>query len=142
MFHLLIWIQRFDSLHVMTTVNRVIFMSAKFRQIDSMWRSHKEKRERGMLHYLLYSITSCLCSSCHQIKQTIKLSLIVSKWHSCKFLFQDVFILDTKAALFVWIGKGTSENERRNAMTYAHVSMVPLLLKTGFLCASGNESSQ
>lgn len=32
----------------------------------------------------------------------------------------DVFILDTKDQLFVWIGKGTSSNERKNAMTYAH----------------------
>ncbi|KAH3820896.1 gelsolin-like protein 1 [Dreissena polymorpha] len=32
----------------------------------------------------------------------------------------DVFILDTKTELFVWIGKKTSINERRNAMTYAH----------------------
>ncbi|KAL4226173.1 hypothetical protein ACF0H5_014159 [Mactra antiquata] len=33
---------------------------------------------------------------------------------------KDVFILDTKKELFVWIGKGTSETERRNAMSYAH----------------------
>lgn len=33
---------------------------------------------------------------------------------------KDVFILDTKKALFVWVGKGTSEAERRNAMSYAH----------------------
>lgn len=33
---------------------------------------------------------------------------------------KDVFILDTKKALYVWIGKGTSETERRNAMSYAH----------------------
>ena len=25
--------------------------------------------------------------------------------------------------LFVWIGKNTTENERRNAMVYAHVSV-------------------
>ncbi|KAH3816577.1 gelsolin-like protein 2 [Dreissena polymorpha] len=33
---------------------------------------------------------------------------------------KDVFILDAKSALFVWIGKGTSETERKNAMSYAH----------------------
>ncbi|XP_045164503.1 gelsolin-like protein 2 [Mercenaria mercenaria] len=33
---------------------------------------------------------------------------------------KDVFILDTKKSLFVWIGKGTSETERKNAMSYAH----------------------
>lgn len=32
----------------------------------------------------------------------------------------DVFILDTMADLFVWIGKNTTENERKNAMVYAH----------------------
>ncbi|XP_060552733.1 gelsolin-like protein 2 [Ruditapes philippinarum] len=33
---------------------------------------------------------------------------------------KDVFLLDTKKSLFVWIGKGASEAERRNAMGYAH----------------------
>merc|ERR1712179_633420 len=32
----------------------------------------------------------------------------------------DVFILDTVKELFVWIGKGTTTTERRNAVTYAH----------------------
>ena len=36
---------------------------------------------------------------------------------------KDVFILDTKQALHVWIGKDTSTNERKNAMAYAHVSI-------------------
>jgi len=39
----------------------------------------------------------------------------------CSIIHQDVFILDTKDEVFVWIGKQTSTNERRNAMTYAHV---------------------
>jgi len=33
---------------------------------------------------------------------------------------KDVFILDTKAELFVWIGKKTSFAEQSNAMSYAH----------------------
>lgn len=33
---------------------------------------------------------------------------------------KDVFILDTKKSLYVWIGKKTSVNEKRNAMAYAH----------------------
>jgi len=33
---------------------------------------------------------------------------------------KDVFILDTKKSLFVWIGKKTSVDERQNAMAYAH----------------------
>ncbi|XP_048740175.2 gelsolin-like protein 1 [Ostrea edulis] len=33
---------------------------------------------------------------------------------------KDVFIFDTKEELFVWIGKGTTPAERKNAMTYAH----------------------
>lgn len=38
------------------------------------------------------------------------------------YVFQDVFIVDTKKALIVWIGQDTSMAERKNAMTYAHVS--------------------
>lgn len=37
------------------------------------------------------------------------------------FSLQDVFIFDTKQELFVWVGKQTTHEERRNAMTYAHV---------------------
>lgn len=33
---------------------------------------------------------------------------------------KDVFILDTKNSLFVWVGKGTSVSEKKNAMSYAH----------------------
>ncbi|XP_062600966.1 gelsolin-like protein 2, partial [Saccostrea cucullata] len=33
---------------------------------------------------------------------------------------KDVFIVDTKKAVFVWIGLETSVAERKNAMTYAH----------------------
>lgn len=36
-------------------------------------------------------------------------------------LFQDVFIFDTKQELFVWVGSQTTHQERKNAMTYAHV---------------------
>jgi len=32
-----------------------------------------------------------------------------------------VFIFDTGKELFVWIGKGASTDEKKNAMTYAHV---------------------
>lgn len=32
----------------------------------------------------------------------------------------DVFILDAKSALYVWIGKGTSSSEKKNAMSWAH----------------------
>lgn len=32
----------------------------------------------------------------------------------------DVFIMDAKKSLFVWIGKGTSKAEKKNAMSYAH----------------------
>ena len=34
----------------------------------------------------------------------------------------DVFILDTGKALYVWVGNGTSSAEQRNAIPYAHVS--------------------
>eukprot|EP00916_Digyalum_oweni_P002067 GHVL01003862.1.p1 GENE.GHVL01003862.1~~GHVL01003862.1.p1 ORF type:complete len:368 (+),score=31.17 GHVL01003862.1:407-1510(+) len=33
---------------------------------------------------------------------------------------KDVFIVDTKKEVYVWIGKGTSTGERKNAMQYAH----------------------
>lgn len=33
---------------------------------------------------------------------------------------KDVFILDTKDEVFVWIGRQTSLNEKKNAMAYAH----------------------
>lgn len=33
---------------------------------------------------------------------------------------KDVFILDTKSEVYVWIGKETTMAERKNAMTYAH----------------------
>ncbi|KAK3734474.1 hypothetical protein RRG08_029149 [Elysia crispata] len=33
---------------------------------------------------------------------------------------KDVFILDAKSELFVWIGKKTSMSEKKNAMSYAH----------------------
>nr|KAG5705616.1 hypothetical protein BaRGS_034814 [Batillaria attramentaria] len=33
---------------------------------------------------------------------------------------KDVFILDTKKEVYVWIGKGTSQGEKKNAMQYAH----------------------
>jgi len=33
---------------------------------------------------------------------------------------KDVFILDTKKELFVWIGNATTLSEKKNAMTYAH----------------------
>ncbi|KAJ8302387.1 hypothetical protein KUTeg_021374, partial [Tegillarca granosa] len=32
----------------------------------------------------------------------------------------DVFIFDTKVHIFVWIGKRTSVDERKNALGYAH----------------------
>lgn len=33
----------------------------------------------------------------------------------------DVFIVDDGKKLFVWIGSGASPDEKKNAMTYAHV---------------------
>ncbi|CAL1531341.1 unnamed protein product [Lymnaea stagnalis] len=33
---------------------------------------------------------------------------------------KDVFILDTKSEVFVWIGKETSESEKKKALVYAH----------------------
>jgi len=33
-----------------------------------------------------------------------------------------VFIADTGKELYVWIGGGASPDEKKNAMTYAHVS--------------------
>ena len=36
--------------------------------------------------------------------------------------FSSVFIADTGREVFVWIGSGASDAERKNAMTYAHVN--------------------
>ena len=35
---------------------------------------------------------------------------------------KDVFIADNGKSLFVWVGKGASDGEKKNSMTYAHVS--------------------
>lgn len=45
----------------------------------------------------------------------------------CFYTIQDVFLLDTKDTLFVWIGKGSSDSERKNAMSYAHVCIYRFL---------------
>jgi len=50
-------------------------------------------------------------------------------------VIQDVFLLDTKAALFVWVGNGASLSERKNAMSYAHVS-TPSHVNTHLICTS------
>lgn len=36
-------------------------------------------------------------------------------------MFQDVFVIDTKKELFVWVGDKASVDEKRNGMSYAHV---------------------
>lgn len=36
----------------------------------------------------------------------------------------DVFVVDTGKELFVWVGSGASDDEKKNAMPYAHVSPV------------------
>lgn len=41
-----------------------------------------------------------------------------------------VFIVDSGKEVFVWIGNGTTKDEKRNAMPYAHVSL--------HLCACDN----
>ncbi|RUS91962.1 hypothetical protein EGW08_000175 [Elysia chlorotica] len=35
-------------------------------------------------------------------------------------IMMDVFVIDTKKSVFVWIGKETSKTEKKNAMQYAH----------------------
>ena len=49
---------------------------------------------------------------------------IENQFLSLCFTLQDVFILDAKSELFVWIGKKTSMSEKKNAMSYAHVSLM------------------
>ncbi|XP_036358760.1 gelsolin-like protein 2 [Octopus sinensis] len=36
------------------------------------------------------------------------------------FSLQDVFVIDTKNEIIVWIGLDSSTTEKNNAMTYAH----------------------
>lgn len=38
-----------------------------------------------------------------------------------QFPYTAVFIVDSGKEVFVWIGNGTTTNEKRNAMPYAHV---------------------
>ena len=45
------------------------------------------------------------------------------------YVFQDVFLFDSCEQSFVWIDKNASPAEKRNGMTYAHVS---LNILTGF----------
>ncbi|KAI8781962.1 gelsolin protein 2 [Biomphalaria glabrata] len=50
-----------------------------------------------------------------QFKQEKKGSVSKSDFDS-----KDVFILDAKKALFVWVGNATSSGEKKNALQYAH----------------------
>lgn len=45
-------------------------------------------------------------------------------------ILQDVFIFDTQKECFVWIGNDTDLAERKNGMTYAHVSISHCYHKT------------
>ena len=39
-----------------------------------------------------------------------------------------MFIIDSGKKVFVWIGSGASADEKKNAMTYAHVNYTKILL--------------
>ena len=45
-----------------------------------------------------------------------------NNWYAPPHSHTVVFILDSGKELYVWIGKGASDAERKNAMGYAHVS--------------------
>ncbi|XP_064604250.1 gelsolin-like protein 2 [Liolophura sinensis] len=63
---------------------------------------------------------------------------------------KDVFVLDTKKDLIVWVGKDASQNEKKNALTYAHYylmkSQTPFLpvtcVKEGKKCKLFNVALQ
>lgn len=57
---------------------------------------------------------------------------MVSLPHSLT-LIPIAFIVDTGKECFVWIGKETTQNEKRQAMSFAHVSLKSTL---------GSEESQ
>ena len=42
---------------------------------------------------------------------------------------KDVFVVDTGKALYVWIGNAASPDEKKNAMTYAHVRSKPTVAR-------------
>ena len=46
----------------------------------------------------------------------------VQSYHFLLALLKDVFIVDGVEKCFVWIGKDASEMEKKQAMSYAHVS--------------------
>lgn len=70
-----------------------------------------------------------LCIAVPSIKGLKIETLSVIFFYLYLLMLQDVFIFDTKEELFVWIGKGTTPAERKNAMTYAHVSVYQNLEK-------------
>ena len=47
---------------------------------------------------------------------------LVSELHPFSSISISAFIADTGKECFVWIGKGASQCEKRQAMSYAHVS--------------------
>merc|ERR1719427_1766198 len=50
----------------------------------------------------------------------LKMTEVADKLDKSKLDSKDVFLVDAGTHLFVWIGKGASVDERKNAMTYAH----------------------
>ena len=59
----------------------------------------------------------------------------------CISIFQDVFLFDSCEQIFVWIGKNASPAEKRNGMTYAHVSSNILYIDHQRFCSKIRERS-
>ena len=43
-------------------------------------------------------------------------------WYKILYVLQDVYLFDSCEQIFVWVGQNASPAEKRNGMTYAHVS--------------------
>ena len=44
-----------------------------------------------------------------------------------------VFIADTGKEVFVWVGRGASDNEKKNGLAYAHVSLISTTHERGII---------
>ena len=67
--------------------------------------------------FVILALPMCACTTTHLHATTYHLHLLGV-----------VFIVDTGKAVYVWAGKGASPDEKKNALPYAHVSSLLMLI--------------
>ena len=67
--------------------------------------------------FVILALPMCACTTAHLHATTYHLHLLGV-----------VFIVDTGKAVYVWTGKGASPDEKKNALPYAHVSSLLMLI--------------